>query len=145
MHMLAPVSPACTTVFVLVVPASNNIFADYVFGLVVAKGKAPKTLLVLSMLDIAAHNDAAWHTNVVPRLLGTDAELASYGFKCVVGTMCRQQDVLGNDPWVLRDMDEIEHAWAANMIARTGATDAERTELGRNTKVCRAYRVPVPA
>lgn len=110
-------------------PAANNIYSDAAYGLVTAKGKAASTILVLSKCDLAARDDVGWHTTVVPRLLGKDAELKKHLFKSVVATKCRQQDRTSKDTIPLDKADEDERAWAVAQLKITDVTPAEREQL----------------
>ena len=125
-------------VFVVVVPAANNLFSDNAFGLVTTKGKAASSILVLSKSDLAAQDDVGWHTTVVPRLLGRDAELARHPFKAVVATKCRRQDKSSRDTIPLSKADEDELAWATSRVEATeDLTPVDRETLRRSMTVGR--------
>lgn len=124
------------SVFVLVVPAINHIYADPAYGLVTSKNKAASTILVLSKIDDAAKNDVVWHNTVVPRLLGEDEELTAHSFKCVIGTKCRQQNRQNCDEIRIEDADESELAWASHKIMDTDVSAAKRVALHGHLTVC---------
>lgn len=127
-----------SNMFVLVVPAANNLSPDAAYGLITNAGKASSTILVLSKTDIAAKDDTVWHDVVVPRLLGRDAEMNSKNFKACVATRCRSTNRVTGKESPLEKVDDEERAWAVDLIAtKTDCSPAEKVQIGNNMTVRR--------
>ena len=97
-----------------IVPAQERLNADPALGLVIAKKKAPQTILVLSKCDQVKPN--VFEKNVAKRLLGTDDETPAFGLAGCIATSCRDQDDDGDDLFALSEAGKKESTWIGRLL-----------------------------
>ena len=98
-----------------IVPAMERLNADQALGIVVAKKKAPQTILVLSKCDQV--KPALFERSVVKRLLGEDDETPALGLAGCIATSCRDQDDEGDDEYALSEAGNKEKTWLRKLFA----------------------------